>query len=213
MTLIITGWAWFQTYFKEFGIDIDSLNSDGSLGRIEYYLSPGAKSFGHLISGKLSKNINEYFFSEKFFGITVVFLIILLMYTLMRVEIHREKREDDSPKADLLPAKDGFKFFFSALFVTGILILEIFAPKLGEWTAIRDVRNLNSENLPRVQLLLKSDTTGVIKGNLTRSVFRKVFMDKSNIHIYSESEEIPGRVPPIYVIGLNEITRIRLIND
>jgi hypothetical protein len=213
VTFIIAGWGWFQNYFRELGIDVNSISGDGSLARIEYYLSPGAKSVVNLITLRLWPEIsNEFLTGRPIFG-GIAFVLILAIFAFFRIQIYKLRKEYDLYPNNSSPPGNGIKFFMSALAVMGILLFGILIVRAGEWTAARDVRNLTSGNLPRVQLLFKSDITGLVKPALIGSVFRKVFMDASNIYVYSESEETRGQIPPIYVFGLSEISRIRMIKD
>jgi hypothetical protein len=203
--LALSGWAWFTRYFKELGINIDALNYDVSITRIDYYMRPGAEAVRRLIVGDFSPEIEEIFTQNRLY-ITIFSLSILVMiYLYVQVRTYNRRILED-PKYVL-----GFNFIYVSAFTGLIAILGVLAVKAGEWTAADNAKRLLSEKLPYVEISFKSNSKNPANEALNGKNLKKIFMDRSNIYVYAETEAKEG-LPPIYVISLSEVSQIRLLH-
>ena len=99
----------------------------------------------------------------------------------------------------------------------GVLSALIFAAlisiKAGQWTGAASARNIAEEKLPRVQILFKKGTSSSAILGLEKHVLRKLFIDKRNIYVFSERDRKDRAIPPIYVISIDEISQIRVLQN
>jgi hypothetical protein len=219
----LAGWAWFQRFFKELGINIDAINYESSITRVDYYIRPGAEAIRRLMVGDFWKNIKSSFSQEQFIFALFALGFIILLYLYVRIRRHnrnarriRRSRLTHRRREQLSRVRDpllNLNFLFIATGTFAILLFSLMAIKAGEWAAIDDVRNLASDSLPRVQILFKKDTISSSIKKLDELVLRKIFIDRANVYGFLESERQDGVPPPIYVISLSEISQMRLVQN
>lgn len=235
----LAGWAWFREYFGTLGLDAD-LSFDGLLARSEAYIPQGIESLHELFKGTFNDRLGDVWLqalalirdTQFRYLIAAVVILPIILYLLPLVLLGRpwgtrlpirspqpadppDGGQGNDPRPMPQPRSRWPRFLQGGEYLSIIFLATlaaILALRVGQWNGEHAAKTIGDRKLPRVQLLFKHGSSGSMIEGLEKHVLRKIFSDKTNLYVYSEKDLIPGIIPPIYVISINEISQMRVLH-
>jgi predicted ABC-type exoprotein transport system permease subunit len=128
----------------------------------------------------------------------------------LSINMNIQKREITSSTSRLFIA---VKTSLQLVFLSLLILVVVISIKAGQWSGEVSAKNLLKEKLPRVQLLFKQGTSSSSIKGLEQHVLRKLFTDNKNIYVYSEADKNTVPLPPIYVISMDEISQMWVLQN